>query len=233
MHEKVPTQIRPTMMYLVMILLINIYLTPEQFRLDPKASSGKINLLNGNIRSLFKIFYSLKECLKSLDCKFAIIGVSETHLKDKPNAFYNIPGFNVEYTKRIDREKGGVCLYISDEIKYKLRTDLCVANANFESRFIEIECKRKNIVAEVVYRSHTSIDNFTNDIEPIFKKLNSERKHLYIMGDFNIDLLKADVHRPTHEYLELLYSYSMLPTIYKPTRITESTATIIDNILTK
>ena len=121
-----------------------------------------------------------------------------------------------------------VCAYIPDKIKYKLRTDLCVANPNFESCFIEI----KNIVAGVVYCSHTSIDNFTNDIEPIFKKLNSERKHLYIMGDFNIDLLKADVHRPTHEYLELLYSYSMLPTIYKPTRITESTASIIDNILT-
>ena len=73
---------------------------------------------------------------------------------------------------------------------------------------------------------------FNSDIEPIFKKLNSERKHLYVMGDFNIDLLKADIHRPTHEYLELLYSYSMLPTIYKPTRITESTATIIDIILT-
>ena len=31
------------------------YLTPEQFRLDPKASSGKLNLLNVNIRSLSKI----------------------------------------------------------------------------------------------------------------------------------------------------------------------------------
>ena len=72
-----------------------------------------------------------------------------------------------------------------------------------------------------------TIDNFTSDIEPIFKKLNSERTHLYVMGDFNIDLLKADIHRPTHEYLELLYSYLMLPTIYKPTRITESTTTII------
>ena len=125
-----------------------------------------------------------------------------------------------------------MCLYISDKIKYKLRTDLCEANSNYESCFIEVECKTKNIVAGVVYRSHTSIDNFTSDIEPIFKKLNSERKHLYVMGDFNIDLLKADIHRPTHEYLELLYSYSILPTIYKPTRITESTATIIDNILT-
>ena len=52
------------------------------------------------------------------------------------------------------------------------------------------------------------------------------------MGDFNIDLLKVDSHRPTHDYLELIYSYSLMPTIYKPTRITETTATIIDNILT-
>ena len=27
--------------------------------------------------------------------------------------------------------------------------------------------------------------------EPIFTKLNSERKHLYVMGDFNIDLIEG------------------------------------------
>jgi hypothetical protein len=47
-----------------------------------------------------------------------------------------------------------------------------------------------------------------------------------------IDLLKDDTHRPTHDYLDLIYSHSLIPTIYKPTRITEHTATIIDNILT-
>ena len=67
-----------------------------------------LNLLNVNIRSLSKNFDSLKECLKSLDCEFALIGVSESHLKDKPNEVYNIPGFNVEYTNRNGREKGRV-----------------------------------------------------------------------------------------------------------------------------
>ena len=84
----------------------------------------------------------------------------------------------------------------------------------------------------VIYRAHTSIDNFIGDIDPVFKKLNDEKKQIYIMGDFNIDLLKVDDHRPTHDYLELIFSYSLLPTIYKPTRITETTATFIDNILT-
>ena len=58
-----------------------------------------------------------------------------------------------------------------------------------------------------------------------------KKKQVYIMGDFNIGLLKVDEHRPTHGYLELIYSYSLLPTIYKPTKITETTATIIDNII--
>ena len=40
------------------------------------------------------------------------------------------------------------------------------------------------------------------------------------------------MHRPIHDYVECIYSNSMLPSIYKPTRITANTATCIDNILT-
>ena len=81
------------------------------------------------------------------------------------------------------------------------------------------------MVVGVVYRSHTSAD-----IKPIYKQLNSQKKQFYVMGDFNIDLLKAESQRPLHEYLELTYSFSLLPTIYKPTRITETTATLISII---
>ena len=83
-----------------------------------------------------------------------------------------------------------------------------------------------------MYRAHTAIDDFVSEIDPILKVLNSEKKQIYIMGDFNIDLLKVDSHRPTHDYLEFIYSYSLMPVIYKPTSITETTATIIDIILT-
>ena len=70
------------------------------------------------------------------------------------------------------------------------------------------------------------------DIDPIFEKVTNEKKKCYIMGDFNIDLLKDDSHKTTHEYLNLVFSYAFMPTIYKPTRIiTECSATIIDNIL--
>ena len=70
------------------------------------------------------------------------------------------------------------------------------------------------------------------DIDPIYKILNTEKKLFYIIGDFNIDLLKADTERPINDYLDFIYSYSITPTVYKPTRITATSATIIDNILT-
>ena len=54
-------------------------------------------------------------------------------MKSKPTDYYNIPGYNIEYTNRIGQEKGGVCLFISDKVKYTLRSDICIANNSFES----------------------------------------------------------------------------------------------------
>ena len=36
-------------------------------------------------------------------------------------------------------------MFVSEELKYKLRTDLCQANSNYESCFIEhVEIENKN-----------------------------------------------------------------------------------------
>jgi len=209
------------------------YLTPKQCYDQSFAKNSKFSIININIRSLSKNFDKLKECLKALEHDFTIIGLSETHLKDKPHDYYQLNGYKMEYTNRIGREKGGVCLYISEKVKYKLRNDLNRANANFESCFIEIEIpNKKNALVGVIYRAHTAIEYFVQDVDSIFQIINKENKVSYVMGDFNIDLLKDDSHSPTHNYLDFIYSMSLIPTIYKPTRITENTATLIDNILT-
>ena len=54
----------------------------------------------------------------------------------------------------------------------------------------------------------------------------------YILGDFNIDLLKSGGHRPTLDYLEGFYFRGFYPLISLPTRLTDLTATLIDNIWT-
>ena len=134
---------------------------------------------------------------------------------------------------RVGRNSDGVCLYIRNDIKYKLRTDLCRANSNFESCFIEIENNNcRNVLVGVIYTAHTSIDIFNTDVNQVLQILSKENKNYYLLGDFYIDLLKDETHTPTSEFLDLICSYHLVPTILKPTHITETAATIIDNIMT-
>ena len=82
-------------------------------------------------------------------------------------------------------EKGGVGLHISNDIKYKLRHDLCIVNSNFESYFVETKNNNmKNSFIGVMYnRAHTVIDNFINDDDPILQTISNEKKKdCYIMG---------------------------------------------------
>ena len=52
------------------------------------------------------------------------------------------------------------------------------------------------------------------------------------MGDFNIDLLKNEYCNYSNNVFNQLSSSGYMPLITKPTRITKSTATLIDNIFT-
>jgi hypothetical protein len=51
-----------------------------------------------------------------------------------------------------------------------------------------------------------------------------------ISGDFNIDLLKSGSHSETDEFMNILGTHFFQPHILQPTRITDHSATLIDNI---
>ena len=52
------------------------------------------------------------------------------------------------------------------------------------------------------------------------------------MGDFNIDLLKTENSDYSSRFCEQLFTSSFFPLITRPSRITQHTATLIDNIFT-
>ena len=57
------------------------------------------------------------------------------------------------------------------------------------------------------------------------EKLSFENKELYLLGDFNIDLLKTDDDDNIDEYYNIISSNITLPT-----RITSTSRTLIDNV---
>ena len=50
------------------------------------------------------------------------------------------------------------------------------------------------------------------------------------MGDFNVDLLKVDSHQNSDKFLNTMGPYFFQPHVLQQTRITDHSATLIDNI---
>ena len=79
----------------------------------------------------------------------------------------------------------------------------------------------KNIICGIIYRHHDSPDDFPTDFEENIEKFSSTNKALYIMGDFNIDLLKCETFHFTHNLFLHLQSCYLIPAVDKLYEFTE------------
>jgi exonuclease III len=196
---------------------------------------NSLNLFHHNIRSTQKNFLDLQYLLSNLNIKFTIIGITETWLSETNVDLHEMTGYSSEHNYRKHKRGGGVSLYIQDHIEYKCRPDLTELNEILETIFIEIPKDQinsdKSVIIGVLYRPpNTDIHRFNEALENTLQKISNEHKYLYLLGDFNINLMNTDTHIPTSEFLDIMYSHSLLPLITKPTRITDQTFSLIDNI---
>ena len=114
---------------------------------------------------------------------------------------------------------------------FKIRDDISTfVEGEFEWLFIEATIMKMKIIIGEIYRTpgsnaNTSVEHF----ETILNRLKNE-KHVIIGTDQNLYLLKIDNHAQTSELFNNFVSNSFIPAITKPTSITSSSATLIDNI---
>ena len=84
----------------------------------------------------------------------------------------------------------------------------------------------------VIYR-HPSVDltDFNcNYLNKLLENISKEQKSIFLLGDFNVNLLNYNEHNQTNEFLDSLVSNSFIPLILQPTRTTSHSNTLIDNI---
>ena len=107
--------------------------------------------------------------------------------------------------------------------------------------------KTKPFTVGIFYRPPNQ-NNFVDNISIDFNKLLPEEKEIYFLGDFNINILfngksildntkNIDIDSPAasfiaKQYNELCSLFSLKQLIKEPTRITSSSSTLIDHILT-
>ena len=69
-----------------------------------------------------------------------------------------------------------------------------------------------------------------NYLNTLLDKFSIENKQVFLLGDFNVNLLNYNDHQPTNEFLDSFASNSFIPYILQPARITSHSKTLIDNI---
>ena len=162
-----------------------------------------------------------------------MIGVSEiwhsnnNHISSK----VDIPGYTFYKTSSFT-QNGGVGLYIKNSLTFNARIDLDTYADDFETVWVEIGNKKtRDFLVCCVYRHPSSdVDNLTSHFQNLLSKISSN-KLLFIMGDFNINLLDYASHKPTSDFINN-FLHSLLPCIHHPTRVSEYSASVIDNIYT-
>ena len=133
----------------------------------------------------------------------------------------DIEGYDFIHSDSSSRA-GGLGLYIKDFLTFTLKEELDLNMNLVENIWIQIETSdnTKSIIIGVVYRHPVyvaeQLKSFSKAMEELFSKLSSNNKKFYIMGDFNIDLLKAHTNFFRKNYADNLISYSIKCTSNKP-----------------
>ena len=144
-----------------------------------------------------------------------------------------IPGYNYEFTAT-EREKIGTLIYISQDLIYKSRSDLNISQIKqLESNLIEVVNEnRKNTIVGCIYKHpNMPITEFISDfLESLLTKISFEKKEVILLGDYNINLLNCESDKNTYDFLELMLSFSFMPKIMNPIRITPRSQILIENI---
>ena len=188
-----------------------------------------------NIASLSKHIDDLQCLLSLLTYPFDVIGLSEHKIRGEsvPINNINIPGYNFCYDAT-KSSHGGTGFFLSSKFSFHKIDDLNIAlPGSLESTFVEIIIPNsQNIICGCIYKHpHMSISDFNdNYFEPLLDKINQMNKKCIIMGDFNIDLIKANTKQIINDFFNTVTSRYFSPFILQPTRITETSKTLIDNI---
>ena len=142
------------------------------------------------------------------------------------NELVNIPGFIV-YRKDRPSHGGGVLIYIKETLPHTYCPDLTNFN-NTEVVWVRIDNKSSpSFYVSCVYNDENYYQCMLNNFENVLAK----NKEIVILGDLNINyILDENLCENQAHFIETLFCCKQL--IVEPTRVTQSSQSVIDHIYT-
>ena len=131
------------------------------------------------------------------------------------------------------RKGGGVALLIKQNLYFTICDNY--KTSSFGSVFIELsgQVNSNKTIIGAIYR-HPNTDQLTFNIEfdNLLRSITKGRTSCILLGDYNINLLNSSTDQKTSNFLDALFTNSVLPIITQLTRYGAQSATLIDNVIT-
>ena len=185
-----------------------------------------------NIQGIQNKIDQIDLLLNSSQNNIHILGLSETKLNSNHmNSIFEVKNYQMFRKDRVisdDRPEhgGGLIVYVKDGINCKRRYDLeC---ERIECVWLEIfPTNCKSFLIGNIYRHPNETVNWNEGLDNYLDKVLECEKEMYLMGDFNRDLMQTNIKQSWVEYME---SFGLHQIVNMPTRVTDQSATLIDHI---
>ena len=196
---------------------------------------SKLRIAHLNVRSIKNRNHliQVRELMK--DRNYDILALSESWLNSTvTNAEVEIEGFKLTRLDRLGKTGGGVCVYSKSSIKVKcLKNITGISEFGFHQLWMLIQLRKlRSILLCVPYRPDYCPTSTFHDIfmENYIHAL-TLGKEIIVVGDLNCDLLKPDSPEAM-SLLDFCTSVNQTQLIKEPTRVTETSSSLIDIIMT-
>jgi exonuclease III len=189
-----------------------------------------VEICHANIRSIRSNKTKLDHISCSLADEYDIITLSETWLNSTSEISHLLlKDFQSPFRKdrKNDDGYGGVLAWVSNNIAARRRTDFEIND--IEAMWLEIHAKNKTFLLCTVYRPPNADNDFWTYLqESVDLAKESNITSIVIIGDLN-----ADPHTQQGVQLKnFADTNSLILHITEPTRITEHSASILDQVMT-
>ena len=211
----------------------------QDYKLCPSDFDNKLNNLNDNslsithvnIRSLNKNISELQLLYDhSLKFKFDIIALSEVWNVRNTDTL-PLRDYVLEVNCRQANERGGgVGAYIHNVLNYT-RLDYNVTHTESLWLTVNQNCLDKIVIGIIYRKPNTNVDQFQSSLLGVLEEVNVGKTSIVLIGDFNIDVSQT-IDQKIYDYLSMIESVGLQQVISSPTRVTNSTSSVIDHIYT-
>ena len=146
-----------------------------------------------------------------------------------PTGFSWLSLVSTQTTSRLFACKSGrgLQIYVRNNLYCKPRPDLHVNN--LQAVWVETKLKQEHLLEGSFYRPPNAKTEYWDLISESIQKVNNTMTKYILLGDFNTDLFD----NPSKHLLDILNMYHLHQLINSPTRITETTSSCLDLIITQ